>query len=213
MSTLLLRLAAPLQSWGTESKFDQRSAGRAPSKSGIIGLCAAALGYLRDEDAKINKLAELKFGVRVDKPGTLIKDFHTARTNDCTYVTMRYYYSDAAFLVGLEGDEAFLREIEMAVITPMFPLFLGRRSCPPEGRVVLGVMRDTLRDALEKQPPIVESRQNPPLRMRIIMDVDSGGYFLRDLPHSFNPEYRKYGFRRVCEYDCDILPQSTDVAS
>ena len=44
MSTLLLRLAGPMQSWGTDSKFDVRRTGREPSKSGVIGLVAAALG-------------------------------------------------------------------------------------------------------------------------------------------------------------------------
>ena len=38
MSTLLLRVAAPLQSWGIDSKFDIRRTGREPSKSGVIGL-------------------------------------------------------------------------------------------------------------------------------------------------------------------------------
>lgn len=48
MSTLLLRLAAPLQSWGIDSKFDIRRTGREPSKSGVIGLICAALGIKRD---------------------------------------------------------------------------------------------------------------------------------------------------------------------
>ena len=44
MSTLLLRLAGPLQAWGNDSKFETRRTGREPSKSGVIGLLAAALG-------------------------------------------------------------------------------------------------------------------------------------------------------------------------
>ena len=45
MAVLLLRLSAPLQAWGTEnSKFEIRKTGREPSKSGIVGLLAAALG-------------------------------------------------------------------------------------------------------------------------------------------------------------------------
>ena len=50
MSTLLLRLAAPLQSWGIDSKFDIRRTGREPSKSGVIGLICAALGIKRDDE-------------------------------------------------------------------------------------------------------------------------------------------------------------------
>ena len=78
MSTLLIRLAGPLQSWGIDSKFDRRYTGRVPSKSGVIGLCAAALGYKRNEDVFIGKLSLLKYGVRIDKPGVMLKDFHMA---------------------------------------------------------------------------------------------------------------------------------------
>ena len=34
MSTLLMRLAGPMQSWGTQSRFTVRDTGREPSKSG-----------------------------------------------------------------------------------------------------------------------------------------------------------------------------------
>ena len=46
-ATLLLRLAGPMQSWGLESRFDQRDTGREPSKSGVLGLICAALGKPR----------------------------------------------------------------------------------------------------------------------------------------------------------------------
>ena len=38
MATLLLRLAAPLQSWGSDSKFETRKTDREPTKSGVVGL-------------------------------------------------------------------------------------------------------------------------------------------------------------------------------
>ena len=44
MSTLLLRLAGPLQAWGCESKFEKRRTGREPTKSAVVGLLAAAMG-------------------------------------------------------------------------------------------------------------------------------------------------------------------------
>ena len=49
MATLLLRLAAPLQAWGADSKFETRKTNREPTKSGVIGLLAAALGLERDQ--------------------------------------------------------------------------------------------------------------------------------------------------------------------
>ena len=65
MSTLLLRLAGTLQSWGDDSKFEIRRTEKEPTKSGVIGLLAAALGRRRDES--LDDLIQLKFGVRVDK--------------------------------------------------------------------------------------------------------------------------------------------------
>ncbi len=143
--TLLLRLAAPLQSWGTQSRFSERDAGREPSKSGVIGLLCAALG--RPREADVSDLAALRMGVRIDRPGSLKVDYHTAggthRAGDRygvaevgggtrTVVSHRYYLSDADFLVGLESkDEDLLRRLDEALADPHWPLFLGRRAFVP----------------------------------------------------------------------------------
>ena len=65
MATLLLRLAAPLQSWGSSSKFEIRATEKMPTKSGVVGMLAAALGWKRDAD--LSSLSKLKFGVRAAK--------------------------------------------------------------------------------------------------------------------------------------------------
>ena len=70
MATLLLRLAAPLQAWGADSKFETRKTGREPTKSGVIGLLAAALGLRRDESEALTRLTGLRFGVRVEREGS-----------------------------------------------------------------------------------------------------------------------------------------------
>ena len=101
MATLLLRLAAPLQAWGADSKFETRKTAREPTKSGVIGLLAAALGLRRDETEPLTRLAQLRFGVRVEREGQLLVDFHMARNEekDRSYVTYRHYLEDAVFLV------------------------------------------------------------------------------------------------------------------
>ncbi|MFE6187650.1 type I-E CRISPR-associated protein Cas5/CasD [Streptomyces sp. NPDC056465] len=71
---LLVRLAAPLQSWGVVSRFSRRDTQPRPTKSGVIGLCAAALGLDRSDD--LGKLAKVRFGVRADQPGTPLRDYH-----------------------------------------------------------------------------------------------------------------------------------------
>lgn len=141
MATLLLRLAAPLQSWGADSKFEIRKTNREPTKSGVIGLLAAALGLARDDDQALQRLNGLRFAVRVDQEGQLLRDYHTANnpTPDqvwearsrgkaprAPYVTKRYYLSDAIFLVGLESeDEALLQQLQQALAHPVYPCVLG----------------------------------------------------------------------------------------
>ena len=123
MNTLLLRIAAPLQSWGVDSKFEnRRGTERFPTKSGIIGLIASALGRRRNEN--VEDISKLRFGVRIDQKGELLRDYHTATTGSKPYVTNRYYIADAVFLVGLEGDVMFLETINNALNNPAFPLFL-----------------------------------------------------------------------------------------
>lgn len=217
MSTLLMRLAAPMQSWGVDGKYDRRGTERAPTKSGVVGFVAAALGRRRNEG--IEDLAALCFGVRIDREGALLHDYHTAKSIRSAYVTHRYYLCDAVFLAGLEGDEALLREIERALNRPMFPLFLGRRSCPPEGRISLGVRAQSLLDALKDEPTLVENRhvdvKDGYLKLRVLTDTgaDSDANFTCDVPLSFDQRQRAYGFRNV--KDAFITPNrvGTDAES
>jgi CRISPR system Cascade subunit CasD len=131
-------------------------------------------------------LSSLKFGVRVDRPGVLLRDYHTAKSEKTSYVTNRYYLADAKFTAGLEGEETLLREIDNALRRPMFPLFLGRRSCPPEGRVALGIVEKSLLDALRAGTG-----------WEYISYDSDDGYLVRDVPVSFSQTRREYSFRRV----------------
>lgn len=202
MSTLLLRLAAPLQAWGTDSKFEVRRTNREPSKSGVIGLLAAALGLRRDAD--LSRLSALRFGVRVDRNGEVIKDFHMAKAEKTSYLTYRYYLSDAIFLVGLESeDRSFLEQIERALRNPCFPLFLGRCSCPPTLPLVLGIREDALETALrgeENQNKDLKSIRQSHRYIRLDCGVgEQEGAVVQDLPISFNPMKREFAYRRAKE--------------
>ena len=116
MPVLLMRLAAPMQSWGASSRFTRRETEMMPTKSGVIGMLAAALGIGRDEP--LTRFAGLRFGVRIDQPGTIMSDFHTAEDlknerpgsskKEMLSLSIRYYLQDSVFLVGIEsrdGDE------------------------------------------------------------------------------------------------------------
>lgn len=214
MATLLLRLAAPLQSWGAESKFDTRRTGREPTKSGVIGLLAAALGIRRDADAEIQGLsAALRFGVRVDREGELLRDFHMVHKDEKTaYLTNRYYLADAVFLVGLESnDAALLAKLEYALRHPAFPLFLGRRSCPPTPPLSLGVRDGELLTVLQEEPRIrYEGR--PTHSLRIVTDGIPGERntgIQRDAPMSFDSRHRRFADRAVTQWGFVSLPDET----
>lgn len=199
MSTLLLRFAAPMQAWGVDSRFDIRKTNREPTKSGVVGLLAAALGLQRD--APLNELTALRMGVRVDREGVLLRDFHMVHGEKSSYVTTRYYLCDAVFLVGVfSEDEALMRRLEEAVRNPAFPLFLGRRSCPPEGRVCLGLREMTLEDALTSEPSLAaHGAFQQPERLRMVLEDPRETARLRDMPISFSPFDRQYGYRAARE--------------
>lgn len=162
-STLLLRLAGPMQSWGQQSRFKQRDTAMEPSKSGVVGLLCAALG--RGRDVPVDDLAALRLGVRVDREGVMAADFQTAggsrrrdefggvpraswdgrrrteNSHEVTVTSHRFYLADAAFLVGLEGADAVaLRELAAALVAPVWPLYLGRRGHVPALPVVFGTV-------------------------------------------------------------------------
>lgn len=59
---LAMLLDAPMQSWGFASRFQRRTTGRYPTKSGVIGLVCAAMGLEKgpaEEHRKLLQLAEL----------------------------------------------------------------------------------------------------------------------------------------------------------
>lgn len=221
MAVLLLRLSAPIQAWGTEnSKFDIRKTGRKPSKSGIVGLLAAALGIRRCEPEKLCELNALRVGVRVDREGKLLRDFHMAH-GEKPYLTERYYLSDAAFLVGLEGDEALLERIRFALSHPAFPLFLGRRSCPPTLPIDLGLREGGLIEVMRAEPLLdspAKTRSTGNARLYADFSEDEaqiakGREARRDLAVSFDPQCRKYTYRNVAEYKSVNFEKSENAES
>ncbi|MBB1246871.1 type I-E CRISPR-associated protein Cas5/CasD [Streptomyces durbertensis] len=211
MSTLTLRLAGPLQSWGSAARFVRRTTEAMPTKSGVIGLLAAAQGLTRDDNDGLARLARLRFGVRVDQPGMRVRDFQTAHhavTGRSMPLTERFYLSDAVFVAALEGDHAQLTELEAALHTPVYPPYLGRRSCPPAGRLVLRVHADKdVEAALRAEPWQAatwhqRSRHDEPVVPLTLRREPRPGErgetdTLRDQPLSFAAEHRRHALRGV----------------
>ncbi|MFF0598491.1 type I-E CRISPR-associated protein Cas5/CasD [Streptomyces antibioticus] len=171
---LLLRLASPLQSWGEHSHFDDRDTLPFPTRSALTGLLASALG--RSRHHSLDDLT-LSVTVRADRPGSHLRDFHTVggglsrertvvtaegkrRDSDTSTLTStRWYLQDAAFTVALTLPDHTEPPASWtdALLSPRWPPYLGRRSCPPAGPLLLGRSTDALHDLVHLPLALPES--------------------------------------------------------
>ena len=152
-NTLFLRLEGPMQSWGERARWGVRDTAPEPTKSGIVGLLACALGLSEDDDLR-GLTGHIDIGVRCDRPGRRLVDYHTvsggvmsaerkvkrnATTHEPeTVVSWRSYLHDASFLVVVQAGEGLIERLAEAVQAPHWPIFLGRESCPPTLPVFAG---------------------------------------------------------------------------
>lgn len=227
MKSLLLRLAGPMQSWGTASRFTRRSTDLQPSKSAIVGLIAAAQGRRRVDP--IEDLLGLGFAVRVDQPGRLERDFQTAHSLDgrtSMPLSTRYYLSDAVFIAAVCGEDSLMEALDQALRRPAFPLFLGRRSFPPAFPVSLGVRDADAFTSVRAEPwqarPWWRARTSSvPVHLEVWADRDLvpadwpnvAASTVRDAPLSFDPELRAYGWRETVRTYCSVPNESASNAS
>lgn len=215
MPTLLFRLVGPMQSWGTTSRFDQRDTGKEPSKSGVIGLLAAALGIDRENWTDLEPLTRFSVGVRHDRPGVPKRDYQTAgcakgdtiikadgTPSKDGVVSHRFYLADAAFLVGLEGyDRTLLEKAHASLKYPVWPLALGRKSYVPSEPVWIenGLHDAPLREVMARWPWIAAPRKWEDLPEKLLVSFeagDSSGVLKMDQPLSSFAE-RRFGARFV----------------
>lgn len=210
MPTLLLRLVGTMQSWGTTSRFDQRDTGKEPSKSGVVGLLAAAMGIDRENWVDVEPLTHLSMGIRHDRSGMPKRDYQTAQhiiSADRskiheTAVTTRDYLADAAFLVGLVGEDRILLErIHAALRDPVWPLALGRKSYVPSESIWMenAVQDVPLRETLARCPWIATLRKWEELPEKLLVSFESedgSGLLKMDQPLSSFAE-RRFGARFV----------------
>lgn len=165
MPTLLLRMRAPMMSWGDRSYFTIRDTRHEPTKSAVIGLLCAALGRPRWQT--ITDLATLKMGVRVDQEGTVLCDYHTVMDSikssgdkGDTVVSHRYYIADGDYLVGMEGEDiAFLKTLDKALENPVWQLYFGRKSFVPSRPVQIKIVDQPLLNALQNHEYELRGKQ------------------------------------------------------
>lgn len=187
MEALILRLAGPLQAWGERGAFGEKDTAEFPTRSGLLGLIAAAAGIRRGHSLGV--LTELDFTVRIDRPGVRLIDFHTAgggypkghgiptaegKRKDSAVITRRHYLADAVFTVAVTGPARALDQAQAALESPCWQPFLGRRSCPPEQPMLLGRTSDA-ETALRAAPlPSRPRSHSGPVRVEIVRTATTG---------------------------------------
>ena len=227
MKTILLKFSGPLQSYGTSSHFQTRYTDYYPSKSAVLGLLAACLGYRRDEEEKLRELSTLKFAVRIDQQGGLLKDYHIAITDKeivekpQTYVTNRYYLEDALFVVALSGMDELIDTLTKAIKSPYFQPFMGRRSLPVPVDFFLGVSAEDFLDSLRNMPwqaaPWYKKKKRKQgigekISLEVYADEEilkdekiSRSKLRRDIPISFSQKGRQFAFRQEACISIEVL--------
>lgn len=152
---LIFTFAATFASFGTVAVGERRPTWDRPSKSQTIGLLAAALGIERnDAEAQIKLADGLKFAVRIDDPGTLATDYHTAevppaRKNQSfatrraelsvpkherrTILSRREYRAGSRYTIAVwyrPDNPTALYELASALHEPVFTPYAGRKAFP-----------------------------------------------------------------------------------
>lgn len=153
---LALLLDAPMQSWGHASRFERRTTALHPTRSGVFGLLAAALGidqHRDDEAARLARFAPLRVTTialpkrapnrrhaKTALPIVRLEDYHTVTgirrasgkvEDDATVQTYRHYLLDARFGVLIDGPADLLAELVTALRDPVWGVWFGRKCCLP----------------------------------------------------------------------------------
>lgn len=218
MELLILRLDAPLMKWGLRSLWNDRDTHIVPTKSGIVGLISCAMGYIRG-DFRIEELSrKLKIGVRADRKGLGLTDLqivssnsnpniahlnnssYKLRTGEGSLLTYRHYIQDACFTVVLSSDRDTLQLAADALCDPVFPIYLGTKSCVPSRPVFEALTADfaSIDEAL-KSYPLCDKRNSDKKRdtEKCYCETEAEfGLHIRQDDIKLN-DMREYGFRRV----------------
>jgi len=217
---LAMLLDSPLQSWGFASRFQRRTTGLHPTKSGVIGLISAAMGLAKgssEERTMLPKLAALEtISIAIPRnvraaggllPVLRLDDYHTVlgtrrasgATSKDAVITHRQYLLDARFGIILVGEPVVLERAAAALEDPVWGVWLGRKSSIPAAPILRGKFetRTEAERALIGEAPIEQFT-----RLEEVADFGAGTDSYNDQPVSFgtaesSAEGREYSLRRV----------------
>ncbi len=162
----ILRLEAPLLSFGAPAIDSMGVVQRFPALSMLAGLIGNALGWTHADHGLLNELQErLRFAARIDKKGEPLMDYQTVdlgadhmipekagwttrglvakRTGASSLAThqrFRSYHADSIHTLAItliNDGVPGLDEVRSALSEPARPLFIGRKGCVPSDRIWL----------------------------------------------------------------------------
>jgi len=189
LNVLLLRLDAPLMSFGGVVVDNRGVILDFPALSMMTGLIGNALGYDHRHANHLSVLqTRLRYAVRCDRAGQRMTDYQTVdlgqehlvdtgwttrgarekrgkgAATSGTSIRYREYWADAVYTAAVTlfpaEESPDLGTIAHALQEPERPLFLGRKTCLPAAPLFLALTpASSLRSALEAVPRIVPERR------------------------------------------------------
>jgi len=186
---------------------------------------AAAEGISRGDTAGLKKYEQMRLTVRVDRPGTLLEDYHTVgggfpkeRTaatsggsnKDAAVITRRQYLTDAVFVVAVTAPDDLAKQLAAALRRPYWAPYLGRRSCAPDEPFLLRRHVENPEAELLTGVPLTSSESRDSAGETIAVQflrerpLPEGGpaaaadvIEVNDMPVSFAPHGRAHTGRRL----------------
>lgn len=192
MDILLLRLDAPLMSFGGVVVDHKNPTRRFPTLSLLTGMVGNALGWRHgDAEALTDLQGRLSYAARWDLAPDLLVDYHTTdlgqphladpgwttrgvtehrkggtAAKKGTHQRYRHYWANGVMTLAVSVDPGIpsIEEVARALEKPARPLFLGRKTCLPASRVFLGVRKaESVLEALRAEPRDDRAPANGPL--------------------------------------------------
>lgn len=112
-----------------------------------------------------------------------------------TKMTYRYYLQDMAYAVALQAPAAEAENVANALISPVWDLYLGRKTCVPTEFIYQGLF-DTAEQALSAGQNLAEEK-NRAFALRVLHGEHPGEVLtLNDVPLQFGT-HKTYRDRRV----------------
>jgi CRISPR system Cascade subunit CasD len=188
---LVFTLAASFGAMGDLAGHERRGSLTWPGRSAVLGLLAAALGIRRDGD--FSALDALSLAVAMFEDGAPFRDYHTVETvpsaavksansrpealrlagklKTNTTITLRDYRAGALYGAAVWGGD--LEALEQALRTPVFTLYLGRKSCPlscpPAPKIELADSPEAALAVLQLPLWQDQDRQHRPMTARLLV--------------------------------------------